>query len=51
MPLDDFVRDVQPNAEAGIGSLFWIADSIEAIKNMMEVLFLNPNANSLASRR
>src|SRR5947209_20306483 len=47
MPLDDFVRDVQPNAKAGVGFLFWIADAIEAIEKVIGVLFLNPNAKIL----
>ena len=47
MPLNDFVRDVQSNPQARIGFLFWITDAMEAIKNVVDVLFLNPNAKVL----
>ena len=49
MPLNDFVSDIQANSKTRVGFLFWITNTMEAIKNVIEVLFLNPNAKQSVS--
>jgi len=45
--LDDFTRDVEDHTESGIGACFGIVDLIEALKNLVLVLFGNAYAKIL----
>src|SRR5437016_2376611 len=51
MSLDNLKGDVEANAQPGIGSFFRVSDLIESIKNLLQMLFGNPNAKILDAHK
>src|SRR5256886_15284017 len=49
--LDNLKGDVEANAQPGIGSFFSVSDLVEPLKNLLQMLFGNPNAKILDAHK